>query len=173
MLQCKWVAIGCEGQGVSKEGRLCLLQVKHTCFCYCYSFSVVTFNILFPVVSDRPQYTRAHTCPMLWLQIASAIPHGLVLALRRLSVPPVNNTAVNHRSVMQGKGHAMQVYATPSCFVFDLVGVDPKTRESLVSSLKHVLEHASIIKSCMTVASLHPPSTTNWESNYAMCLTHR
>ena len=30
ILQRKWVAVGCEGQDVSKEGRLCLLQVQHS-----------------------------------------------------------------------------------------------------------------------------------------------
>ncbi len=30
ILRCKWIAVGCEGQDVSKEGRLCLLQVQHS-----------------------------------------------------------------------------------------------------------------------------------------------
>ena len=30
ILQRKWVAVGCEGQDVSKDGRLCLLQVQHS-----------------------------------------------------------------------------------------------------------------------------------------------
>ncbi len=33
ILQCKWIAVGCEGQDVSKEGRLCLLQVQHSSVC--------------------------------------------------------------------------------------------------------------------------------------------
>jgi len=40
----------------------------------------------------------------------------------------------------------MQVYAAPVCFIFDLVAVDPKTRETVVSGLRQVLESDSIIK---------------------------
>ena len=40
----------------------------------------------------------------------------------------------------------MQVYAAPVCFIFDLVGANPKAREVLVSSLMKVLEDGNIIK---------------------------
>ncbi len=54
ILQCKWIAVGCEGQDVSKEGRLCLLQVQHssvfqapfgsvTCSCKCNGQGWVIF----------------------------------------------------------------------------------------------------------------------------------
>ncbi len=40
----------------------------------------------------------------------------------------------------------MQVYAAPVCFIFDLVGVKPATRETMISGLAQVLENEGIIK---------------------------
>ncbi|KAL0036742.1 hypothetical protein WJX79_008168 [Trebouxia sp. C0005] len=42
ILQCKWIAVGCEGQDVSKEGRLCLLQVYAAPVCFI--FDLVAIN---------------------------------------------------------------------------------------------------------------------------------
>ena len=41
---------------------------------------------------------------------------------------------------------AMQVYAAPVCFIFDLVAINSFTRETVVSGLREVLESNSIIK---------------------------
>ncbi|DBA86264.1 TPA: hypothetical protein ACH3X1_005764 [Trebouxia sp. C0004] len=51
ILQCKWIAVGCEGQDVSKEGRLCLLQVYAAPVCFIFDLVAVNSSTKEVVVS--------------------------------------------------------------------------------------------------------------------------